>query len=267
MQENANKIILQKVRSLYITYTAVITLIIFIISFIWYLIDQDAVIALVCIVSFSILLLMYLFYAIIYIKSKYCLNSTINQQYPENLNSIKTDHDAIILIHSMGSSEIDSGIDNLISAFKRKNFPFKIYHCYNPEDFKDVLTNEKAKYLWIFGHGWRGGITFKWGLSIRDIIHFKFRSQTNFRYCDLIENGQNIYPTKSFIAQLHCNNITKKDPSNVTLPEVIMNGNINPNMYHVSDSYNSHFSIWFTTRKLAKNLERIPVETSDTADK
>lgn len=92
------------------------------------------------------------------------VNALKNQQFPENLDIHQKDHDAFIIIHSMGtfSAGSYSGLDILIPHFIKNRYPFKIYHCYNPQEFLDVLRNEKAKYNWIIGHGWRGGITFKW---------------------------------------------------------------------------------------------------------
>jgi hypothetical protein len=257
------KLVLQKTPSLYFGYATIFSCIVCIASFIWIFFDYDSIIALICTVSFIICFIICVFYAIISTRSRHLVNTTVNQQYPEKLDSSKTVHDAFILVHSMGNDGIISGLDNLIHSFKTKNYPFKIYHCYTPDDFKAVLANENAKYIWIFGHGWRGGITFKWKPSIWDIIHLKLRKQTNFRYSDLLENGQGNYPPKDFIAQFHCNHISKKEPSKTALPQILMNKNITPEMYHVSDYFNNHFSIWFTTRKLVKNIERKPFDSTD----
>lgn len=249
------KITLQKTPSLYLGYTAIIAMITTIISSIWSFFDSDVIIALIGVVSLTIFLLICIFYAIIYLRTEYFVNTAVNQQYPENLDSLNTIHDAFVLIHSMGGNGIVPGLDNLIAAFKAKGYPFKIYHCYTKEDFKVVLANENAKYVWIFGHGWRGGITFKWKPSITDILHLKRKKQTNFQYSDLIDD-QITYPSKDFIAQLHCNHIAKKSPSNISLPEILMGDNITPEMYHVSDYYNNPYSVWFTTRKLVRSINR-----------
>ncbi|MDD5189147.1 MAG: hypothetical protein PHF57_13155, partial [Methanoregula sp.] len=85
------------------------------------------------------------------------VNSLKNQQFPEDLNPCQQDHDAFVIIHSMGVYFLGyAGFDILINYFTSERYAFKIYHCYNPEDFKKVLKNERAKYIWIFGHGWRG---------------------------------------------------------------------------------------------------------------
>lgn len=267
MLNATNKIVIQKTPSVYLGYASIFSLIVAVVSLFWCLLDYAEIIALIFAVSFCLFLASCVITSILLGRTRYYMNSTINQQYPNNLDCTKTVHDAIIFIYPVGNGESTAGVDNLICAFKARKYPFKMYYCYNPEEFKAILANEKAKYLWIFSHGWRGGITFKWGLTVNDIIHLRFKRQTNLRYFNLIEDEQNTYPPKSFIAQLHCNHIAKKDPSKVTLPEVLMNGNITPEMYHISDNYNNNYSIWFTTRKLVRNLERTPLETSEPVDK
>lgn len=264
---STNRIILQKTPSFYLEYSTYFSLIIAITSLFWCFLDYSRFIGLICVISFYLVIVPVIIVSILSEGSRYYVNSTINQQYPENLDYTKTIHDAIIFIYPVGSRESTAGVDNLICTFKARKYPFKMYYCYAPDDFKAILANEKAKYLWIFSHGWRGGITFKWSLTVNDIIHLRFKRQTNLRYCDLIEDDQNAYPPKSFVAQLHCNHIAKKDPSKITLPEVLMNGNITPEMYHISDNYNNNYSIWFTTRKLVRNLERTPLETPEPVDK
>lgn len=258
-----NKIILQKTPSLYFGYAAIFMAIVWIVSFIWIFFDDNSIVNWICTVSFFIFIPLLVFAGIIYLRSKHFVNSTVNQQYPENLDVSKTIHDAFIFVYSVGSDGIIPGLDNLICTFKTKKYPFKIYHCYNPEDFKAVLANENAKYLWIFGHGWRGGISFKWEPSIRDIIHLNVKKQTNFRYSDLIEDFQSLYPSKNFIAQFHCNHVDKTDPSNTSLPEILMDGSVIPEMYYVSDHKNNIFSIWFATRKLMRNIERKSIDSTE----
>lgn len=256
-----HKIVLQKTPSFYLLALPIFLGILFVVSVSPVFPDYDNRVKIILLVFFiltfiSICGLM----VFVSLRARHYLNSTVNQQFPNNLDSSKTVHDAFILVHSMGSNIIIAGLDNLIYTFKDRRYPFKIYHCCTPDDFKAVLANENAKYLWIFGHGWRGGITFKQTPSISDIIHLKLRKKTNFRYSDLLENVQSNYPPKDFIAQLHCNHISKKEPSNTTLPQILMDGNLTPEMYHVSDNFNNHFSIWFTTRKLVREIERKPFE-------
>lgn len=262
-----HKIALQKTPSLYLYYTVIISMLIAITSPIWLLLDPNLNIALIFVISIIPCLLIGAFFLIILLRSEYFVNTTVNHQFPENLDSSNTVHDAFILIHSVGSSGDTCGLDNLISTFKAKKYPFKIYHCYTPDDFKAVLANEKAKYVWIFGHGWRGGIAFKWRPYLRDRLHLKWKKETVFQYSDLIENGQTAYPSKDFIAQLHCNNPSKKDLSNVPLPEILMEEGVTPEMYHVSDKFYTPCSVWFTTRKLAKTVKRTPINVSGGGEK
>ncbi|ADN37528.1 hypothetical protein Mpet_2785 [Methanolacinia petrolearia DSM 11571] len=190
---------------------------------------------------------------------------TKNQQFPVDLDSSKTIHDAFIIAYSVGNGDVVVGFDNLIKTFKAKNYPFKIYHCYNPEDMKTVLVNECAKYIWIFGHGWCGGTAFKWKPISNGIFHRKSENISILRYSDLLEDDEAIFPKKLFIGQFHCNHASKKDSSRITLPEVLMDKDTDPGQYFVSDFYNYHLSIWFSTRKLVKNLERTPFDAGETS--
>lgn len=264
MPKHQQEIVLQKNNSLYWTYLLILLIVSALVSFLWwYCYNQSNVFFWIFLILFSVSIVIYLVDVIISQNSIRYLNSTVNQQFPENLDISNTIHDAFVLIHSGGEKRLFGGLSCLIFKFKSEKYPFKIYHCYNPDEFKTVLANENAKYLWIFGHGWRGGITFKWRVTLHDVLHLKFKKSTIFRYSDLIENGTDIYPSKDYIAQFHCNHISKKDPSNRPLPEFIMQNNLNLNNYHVSDNMNSNISIWFATRKLTKSIKRTPINPDE----
>ena len=147
----------------------------------------------------------------------------------------------------------------MINKYTAKKYPFKIYHCYNPEDFKSVVANEKAEFLWIFGHGWRGGITLKWGVSWRDRLHLTFKRNTYFPYCELDEKILESIPSKKFIAQMHCNHFERKKTSNRPLPQLIMRGDIDPESYYVTTRMQSNLSIWLATARLVKDINRTPI--------
>jgi len=198
------------------------------------------------------------FASYIMISGKYWVNSLKNQQFPPNLDSASQDHDGFIVIHSLGffNSISYPGFDILIQFFVSKKYPFKIYHCYNLEDFKSILKNKKAKYIWIFGHGWRGGITFKW---TRKLSHLLTPNKTQFSY-EKIQTDLEKYPRKLFIGQFHCNHIAKTIPDNISLPEILLDPS-NDSYYYVTDWKMNTISIWVAVRQLLKEVKRneVPV--------
>ena len=200
-------------------------------------------------------------FSIIY-SSDYYVNSLVNQQYPHDLDERDLNHDAFIVIHSMGDHGFGlyAGFDNLIKHYTKEKYPFKIYHCYNPDDFKKSLKNDKAKYIWIFGHGWRGGITFKWTKKSGDPILLRSK-KTQYAYAQLL-NEKEIYPKKSFVAQFHCNHIEKTFAYNITLCEILLESH-HKSKYYVTNGLNNHFSIWFATRKLMSEVKRDKIVDSD----
>ena len=80
-----------------------------------------------------------------------------------------------------------SGIDLLIDHFQKQSIPHKIVVCDNSDVFLTEIMCNKAKNIWIFGHGDRHGVC--------------FGKKKYFPYCKL-KNA----PKKKFIAQLHCSN-------------------------------------------------------------
>lgn len=190
------------------------------------------------------------------------VNSLKNQQFPENLDIHQKEHDAFIIIHSMGSFSggLCIGLDLVISYYIQNRYPFKIYHCYNPQEFLDVLRNDKAKYIWVIGHGWRGGITFKWTQSFRERLSRKSK-RTQFSY-DKIRDDLNQFPKKSFIAQFHCNNIPKTFTHNESLVEILLDSFEDSN-YYITENTMNIISIWFATRELVSRVKRVSVEESE----
>jgi len=183
------------------------------------------------------------------------VNSLKNQQFPEKLDITLQDHDAIIIIHSMGSFSAYSyvGLDLLIPHFIQNRFPFKIYHCYNPQEFNDILKNDKAKYLWIIGHGWRGGITFKW-MKYPQKRFFRKSNRTLFPYAKIKEN-QGIFPKKAFIAQFHCNHFDNTYTHNESLIEILLDS-LEESHYYITEGVSHVVSIWFAMRDLMPNVKR-----------
>jgi hypothetical protein len=206
------------------------------------------------IVLFLIIVLLLILAWVITITGDYAVNSLKNQQFPHDLNSANQDHDALIMIHSMGNNFTSyPGFNLLIRFFISQQYPFKIYHCYNPEDFQNILKNEKTKYLWIFGHGWRGGISFKW---TRNLSHLFTPNKTAFSYVR-IQNELQDYPRKRFIGQSHCNH-ERKDADNTSLPEILLDIS-NDSKYYVSAWKMNPISIWFIVKTLVTNVRRTPI--------
>jgi hypothetical protein len=190
------------------------------------------------------------------------VNSLKNQQFPEKLDIRNRDHDAFIIIHSMGafSSYSYVGLDLLIPHYIRNRFPFKIYHCHNPQEFLDVLKNDKAKYLWIIGHGWQGGITFKWMKSPLERYSRKSK-RTLFPYAK-IRDDLDQFPKKAFIAQFHCNHFDKTYAYNESLVEILLD-TFEDSHYYITDRVSHVISIWFAMRELIPNVTRKSVTESE----
>lgn len=96
---------------------------------------------------------------------------------------------AIILIKKSPDDDIGlftQGICWLLKYFKNINQSYKVYLNPNPREFKQIVNDEKADRLYIFGHGKRNCLKFESGLYIK--------------YKELKD-----YPKKQFIGQYHCN--------------------------------------------------------------
>jgi hypothetical protein len=112
-------------------------------------------------------------------------------------------HNAIIVTHykfQIKTPVYGDGFPKLITYFQKNNLPYMIYNCYEPEDLKIVVNNLNAQFLWIFGHGFRGGLNFGAG--------------RNQYYSELKDA-----PRKQFIGQFHCNPQTH--PTEKSLAELI----------------------------------------------
>jgi hypothetical protein len=183
------------------------------------------------------------------ITRNHWVNSLPNQQYPQDLDPSVQDHDGFIVNHSLGflNTVPYSGFDILISFFIEKNYPFKIYHCYNPDEFISVLKNEKVKYLWIFGHGWKGGITFKW-------VHFLAKTRTRISY-NKIHNELKNSPRKKFVGQFHCSHVDTTEPDNLSAPELLLDVSDN-SYYYLPNTKMNVISIWFAIRECIKDVKR-----------
>jgi len=219
--------------------------------------------AVICgIIIFSIVL----FLIFILTQSNDFVESLDGQQYPKNLDYLNVDHDAIIIVKSKGVHSIGqyAGIDNLIERFIIEKYPFKIYPCDNLTDFKSVLRNENARYIWIFSHGWRGGVVFKDAGKLSDLSIIRPKS-ADLIY-DELRNEIPQFPKKLFIAQLHCNPKSDNPPINTSLPEILME-NPSEDDYYVTDGSLNHYAVWFATRKLSFKIRRPSIKEPKTYER
>ncbi len=117
------------------------------------------------------------------------------------------EHDALILIYySPLSREYFSlaGLDLLIPFFIDNKINYRVYCCNNSDFFLEIVNNPKTTTLWIFGHGFRGGVRF-------------FDKLIN--YSDLVNKLSEECKNKKYVYQFHCNSGCEK-----SLSEYIANG-------------------------------------------
>lgn len=207
-------------------------------------------------------------YAIIPRYSEKLVNSLVMLKYPSDLDENQQFHAAFIINRSHDLKNLEYvGLDNLIKGFARLGYPFKIYHCRNEDEFKTVLKNKRAKYIWVFGHGWRGGVGWKEKQSIFEWIRCKGK-ESMFAYSNIHQEDEE-YPKKAFIAQFHCNHelpiksfiarhIRRCKPSgiisNIPLICILLERPFDESKYFISTGYLNAPSTWYFTRQLVKEI-------------
>jgi hypothetical protein len=203
----------------------------------------------ILLLSFAFMISFVLLGVYITISGNRRVNSLVNQQFPQDLDPSIQDHDGFIVNHSLGffNTLPYSGFDILIPFFIERKYPFKVYHCYNPDEFVSVLKNEKVKFLWIFGHGWKGGITFKWA-------HFLAKSRTRMSY-NRIYNELKNSPRKKFVGQFHCSHIDTTEPDNLSAPELLLDVS-DSSYYYLTNTKMNVISIWFAIRNCITDVKR-----------
>lgn len=176
-------------------------------------------------------------------------------KYPKSPNFKENqNHHALLLLISQNTDDsLPCGLSVLIKGLLKKNCNFKIYYCNNCNDVKKVLKNQYATDIWIFGHGWRGGLGFKNKRTLKERI-YRVNKGELLEYDGLNESIDE-YPKKRFIAQLHCNN-KKSKKCNVPLPEILL---IDPSDHRnsfVSSFILDPMSIYLTLKfKLQKRIK------------
>jgi hypothetical protein len=224
---------------------------------------NSVVFLLILLLSFLIMISMVCLGVYIWISGNRFVNSLTNQQFPRNLDTSVQDHDGFIVNHSLGRFNTlpYSGFDILIPFFIAKKYAFKIYHCYNTDDFTAVLKNEKVRYLWIFGHGWRGGITFKWTRKLSCLLMRNRSRISYYKICSELENC----PKKKFIGLFHCSHLDRSEPDNISAPELLLDTS-DGSTYYLTDGKMNTISIWFAIRKCINDVKRTEISETVTAD-
>ncbi|MGB7532349.1 MAG: hypothetical protein WA977_05135 [Halobacteriota archaeon] len=131
----------------------------------------------------------------------YCINKGWKsaQSYPQFMSD--NEYDAIIIVHEKIAEKYmyGCGIDLLIDFFREKEIPYKLYHCYDLNTFEEIVRNQKAVNLWLFGHGSRGSIS----CGNQFIKYEKLKDA----------------PRKGYVYQFHCNH-----GNDTSLAEYLSNG-------------------------------------------
>jgi hypothetical protein len=130
----------------------------------------------------------------------YHTKKMLNNHKKKNL---KTNHAGIIVIlwdnFNKDLLTYTGGIDLLVDYFdNKKKELFDIYICKTKEDAIDVIEKIEVNRIWIFGHGWMGGLYFG-----------NFDNKLEYSYFKSLKEEQK----KDFIGQLHCNSPGDLDSS------------------------------------------------------
>jgi hypothetical protein len=152
------------------------------------------------------------------------------EKFPEH-NSLKSHH-AIIIAHKYppnvkgvyDESDYTAGIEILIERFQKDQINYKVYEVSSKEELQPIIFNEKAEYLWIFGHGKRH----KLRLFKGDVNYYDFKDA----------------PKKKFIGQYHCNGLFWKSLADYN----------NPYNSDVTWWLRNTFSIRRSVRRMLKKL-------------
>lgn len=118
-----------------------------------------------------------------------------NQKNPVSLNELIDNHHAIIVINYQGLKlpVYGQGIDILIKSFKEKNYSYNVYFCNDETSIITSICNNKAVYLWIFGHGKKDALK----LPNHEFLYYHEIDFTNVQ-------------KKYFVGQFHCNPCIKE---------------------------------------------------------
>lgn len=124
-------------------------------------------------------------------KSEKIVQNFTNQK--NNIGSYSGFYHSIIIANSTKQNKREGilvGIDLLVKRFTSQKCRYKITVCNSPIKVKNEIENPNADYIYLFGHGFKGGLTF----------YNADESISKFEY-------STVNPTisKKFIGQFHCN--------------------------------------------------------------
>jgi len=67
-----------------------------------------------------------------------------------------------------------SGIEILKKGLEEIKKPYIIYHPSTPQEFREIITTKEANPIWIIGHGFQYGVSFKEGkLHFEEFVNLK----------------------------------------------------------------------------------------------
>jgi hypothetical protein len=147
--------------------------------------------SLLLIVSGSIISVISLFPVVNSIeKSEKIVQNFTNQKISNE--SYSSPYHSIIIANSTKRGKrvgIFVRIDLLVNRINFQKCKYKITLCKTPIEVKNEIENPNAVYIYLFGHGFKGGLTF-----------YNDESTSEFEY-------NTVDPTisKKFIGQFHCN--------------------------------------------------------------
>jgi len=130
----------------------------------------------------------------------YHTKKMLNNHKKKNL---KTNHAGIIVVLWDNCDKediltISSDIDLLVDYFDNNKELFDIYIIKTKEDAKEVIEKKEVNRIWVFGHGWMGGLYFG-----------SFDNKLEYSYFKRLKEEQK----KDFIGQFHCNSDGNLDSS------------------------------------------------------
>ncbi len=171
------------------------------------------------------------------------IKSIIGEQKKKDPDIRSTPHDALIIVKSttITCSIFSPGIKRLIFFLLKEKYPFYIYYCNNPSDFKAVIENPNAKYLYIFGHGWMGGVT------------FQLKTPIQYPFVELLKEIGSYHPEKAYIAQFNCCTLND-NLSNESLPEVLFKENLSRKKYYLTKHKSNMLTIITGIHKIRDDI-------------
>jgi hypothetical protein len=160
--------------------------------------------------------------------SKRIIDDYVSSQRVPNQNAVA--YHAIIIANSTTRSKklgIYSGVDLIIKDLESKKCEYKICLCNTPGEAQIEIEKPRAKFIYLHGHGFKGGLIF-------------YNSDSTPRLEYIHVNPDN---KKEFIAQFHCN-----DGDKVSLIEHLLTKSSNEENYYFKKGWTTAFIIWYDIR-------------------